>query len=304
MSWTILSLISAVLLGLYDVAKKVSVRGNAVPIVLLLNVSFGALIWTVMLLWQSLFGTSGLPSWLHVDSIDAIGHLAFVGKSVLVGASWTLAFYSLKQLPLSIAVPIRATGPVWTLLLAVFLLSERPTLQQWLGILVVVGSFWALSVVVGSREGIRFRSDRAVWWMLAATLLGAFSSIFDKLLLQELGFRPATVQAWFSLYLVPVMVPLAWRWWREQKRGDRKADTKFEFRWAILLISPLLLAADMAYFTALADPDALVSIVSPIRRVSVVVAIIAGSRMSGEVNLWRKIACVIGILGGVVLLIQ
>jgi uncharacterized membrane protein len=303
MSWTILSLISAVLLGFYDVAKKMSVRGNAVPIVLLLNVSFGALIWTLMLLWQLLFGTAGLPSWICVDAIDAVGHLALAGKSVLVGASWTLAFYSLKELPLSIAAPIRATGPVWTLLLAVLLLSERPTLQQWLGILVVVGSFWALSVV-GSREGIRFRSDRAVWWMLAATLLGAFSSIYDKLLLQELGFRPATVQAWFSLYLVPVMVPLAWRWWREQKRGGRKSDTKFEFRMAILLISPLLLAADMAYFTALADPEALVSIVSPIRRVSVVVAIIAGSRMSGEVNLWRKIACVLGILGGVVLLIR
>ncbi|WP_236621133.1 hypothetical protein [Rhodopirellula sallentina] len=44
------------------------------------------------------------------------------------------------------------------------------------------------------------------------------------------------------------------------------------------------------------------SIVSALRRVSVVIAILFGSRMSGEVNLKRKALCVVGILTGVVLL--
>lgn len=316
MSWMILTLVSSSLLGLYDVAKKVSVRGNAVPIVLLLSVTMGALIWGILLLLQGVLlptftASAALPAWLVVDAIDHRGHLALFAKAALVGASWTLAFHALKELPLSIAAPIRSTSPLWTLLIAIGFLGERPAPVQWVGIAVVLGSFWALSIV-GSREGIRFRADRAVWWMLMGTILGAISAVYDKMLLQEFGYSPATVQAWFSIYLVPVMIPLAWRWQRVQRGQERIADragesisrksNEFIFRASILLISPLLLAADMAYFTALSDPDALISIVSPLRRASVVVTLILSSRMTGELNLKRKGVCVLGILAGVVLL--
>lgn len=302
MTWMVLTLISASLLGLYDVTKKVAVRGNAVPIVLLLSVCVGAAIWSVLLILQSVLSDMDWPNWLHVDSIDRWGHVAFASKAILVGASWTLAFHAFKELPLSIAAPIRSTSPLWTLFIAIVYLGERPAPLQWLGIAVVLGSFWALSVV-GAQEGIRFRSDRAVWWMVAATMLGAISSVYDKILLQRFGYSPATVQAWFTLYLVPVMIPLAVRWYCELGAGGSKPAARFEFRRSILLISPLLLAADLAYFTALSDPQALLSVVSPIRRASVIVALIAGSRMRGELNLWRKILCVLGILAGVVLLL-
>lgn len=300
MSWMILTLVSAALLGLYDVAKKVSVRGNAVPIVLLISVSIGAAIWCVLLGVQTWLPAVRFPEWIVVDTIDRWGHLALCGKAILVGASWTLAFHALKELPLSIAAPIRSTSPLWTLLIAIGFLGERPSPVQWMGIAVVLGSFWALSVV-GAKEGIRFRTDRAVWWMLAATFLGAISSVYDKILLQEFGYSPATVQAWFTIYLVPVMIPLAWRW-RIERGQNKTSKNEFRFRPSILWISPLLLAADMAYFTALANPDALISVVSPLRRASVIVTLILGSRMTGELNLKRKAVCVLGILFGVVLL--
>ncbi len=303
MTWMVLSLASASLLGVYDVAKKVSVRENAVPIVLLMSVSVGATIWSAMLIYQSLAGNQSLPAWLAVDPITWAGHGLLAMKAALVGTSWTLAFHALKALPLSIAAPIRSTSPLWTLLLAVSYLGERPTGQQWAGIAVVLISFWAMSVV-GRKEGIRFSTNRAVFVMIGATVLGAVSSIYDKVLLQEYEFSPATVQAWFSVYLLPVMIPMAWKWWRDRQRPDTdQAAHAFEFRVSILWISPLLLAADMAYFTALADPDALVSIVSALRRTSVLVALVAGSRMIGEQNLKRKAACVSGILFGVFLLL-
>lgn len=300
MDWMTLTLVSAALLGVYDVAKKVSVRGNAVPVVLLLSVSVGAMIWTVLLAGQRLVGPDGFPAWLIVSPLDAKSHGMLAGKALLVGTSWTLAFHALKALPLSIAAPIRSTSPVWTLAIAVTLLAERPSIRQWIGISVVLGFFWALSLV-GRKEGIRFGTNRAVFLMIVATVLGALSSIYDKILLQRFEFTPATVQAWFSFYLVPVMFPMAWLWWRDA-RGLSNPAQPFEFRASILWISPLLLAADMAYFTALADPDALVSIVSSLRRTSVMVALILGSRMIGEVNLGRKAVCVAGILIGVALL--
>ncbi|WP_236621134.1 EamA family transporter [Rhodopirellula sallentina] len=227
MSWMILTLVSAFLLGLYDVAKKVSVRGNAVPMVLLISVSVSALIWSVLLLVQTFLPSVSIASLLVVESIGVKGHIALAGKSLLVGASWVFAFHALKKLPLSIAAPIRSTSPLWTLVLAIVFLGERPTPLQFFGIVIVLGSFWALSLV-GAKEGIQFRTDRAVWWMVAATVLGALSAIYDKLLLQEFGYRPATVQAWFSVYLVPVMTPLALRWYAEQAREQSSGGVKFE----------------------------------------------------------------------------
>ena len=52
MIWILLSLGSAILLGFYDIAKKLSVRQNAVPVVLLANVSVGA----------AIRSSSGLPA--------------------------------------------------------------------------------------------------------------------------------------------------------------------------------------------------------------------------------------------------
>ena len=43
--------------------------------------------------------------------------------------------------------------------------------------------------------------------MMVATLLGACSALYDKYLLQVIGLPVATVQAWFSLYLVVVLLP-------------------------------------------------------------------------------------------------
>lgn len=301
-SWMGLTIASAVLLGIYDLAKKLSVRGNATAIVLLCSVSLGSLIWAVMLLAQSFLSANAvdgwLPSILRVQSIGVGQHVALFAKSVLVGSSWMLAFESLRRLPLSIAAPIRSTSPVWTLLIAIGFLGERPAILQWVGIVIVLVAFWGLSIA-GRKEGISFKNDPAVWMMIAATLLGAISSIYDKILLQQYSLSPATVQAWFSVYLFPVVLPMGWRQWRSKESKDR-----FEFRWIILAISPLLLAADMFYFSALADPDAMVSIVSPLRRCSVIVAFVLSSRMRGEVNLHRKLICVLGILLGVAIIMR
>ena len=303
MTWIGLSAISAILLGVYDVAKKVSVRNNAVPIVLLVSVTFGALLWTPFLIWSSISPETIPHSLLVVDSLPW-GEIGLVfAKSVLVGTSWTFAFFALKQLPISIAAPIRSTSPVWTLALAILLLGERPSMAQWIGILIVLGSFWLFSAV-GHREGVSFSSHRGVALMIVATILGAISSIYDKYLLQTRMISPSTVQAYFTVFLVPVMMPMAFLWWYEYKKNNRGNPDQNEFalRSSIFTIAPLLLAADIIYFTAIADPNALVSIVSVIRRCSVVIAFSVGIKMFDEANLWPKAGCVAGILVGVVIL--
>lgn len=296
--WVWLSLLSAVFLGLYDIAKKSAVKDNAVPMVLLLNVLTAASVWTIPVLLS--FVMPSEPSgWLHaLSDLGAKQHMLLLCKSILVGASWTCAFDALKHLPLSIAAPIRATSPVWTVLLAVAAMSERPGLWQWIGIVIVVGAFVAFSRV-GAAEGIRFHRDRFVILMIVATLLGAISALYDKYLLQSMSLSPAVVQAWFSIYLVPVMLPMAIRWWKVDR-----AETPFQWRWSIPLIAVFLLIADYAYFTAVASDGAMISVISPLRRSAIIIPFLFGILRLKEKNWRSKGACIIAILIGVILLSQ
>lgn len=288
MTWILLSLISAVLLGIYDLAKKHAVEGNAVlPVLFFSNVA-SALVWGSLMA-----GESFLPDSLQVSTLSGTEHLLLLAKAALVGTSWIFAYFALKHLPVSLAGPIRATGPVWTLLGAITLFGERPSNQQWIGIAVTLVGFFALSLA-GRKEGIHFHRNRWVGFIVLATLMGACSGLYDKFLLGSGRFSPATVQAWFSIYLTLFFAPLAYGWLR---RWWPRAT--FQWRWSIPCIGLLLLGADFAYFTALSDSDALISVVSSLRRGSVVVAFAGGILLFGERNPRVKLPGVLGVLAGI-----
>ena len=288
-----LSLCSAIFLGLYDIAKKSAVRGNAVPPVLFFNVLTAACLWAPAILLSRI-----APEWLpsNLLEVDHIGwkiHLLLFAKAVVVGCSWIFALFALKQLPMSIAAPIRASSPFWTIMIAVSVFGERPTPPQWLGVGIILASFYAFSIL-GRKEGIHFHRDRWVGFMILATLLGACSALYDKFLLQHLNLKTATVQAWFSVYLVAVMLPLAIRW----RFGERK-KTQFQWRWSIPMIAVLLLTSDFLYFTAIQQPTALISVISPLRRSSLIIAFLAGILLYDEMNWKPKSVCIASLLTGV-----
>jgi drug/metabolite transporter (DMT)-like permease len=296
MNWIVASLVSAFFLGCYDLSTKHAVRGNAVLPVLFLANGCSALIWLVLQRGASLAPPAFAPT-LHVDTLTGFQHLQLLLKSVIVAASWVCSYFAVKHLPVSLAAPIRATGPVWTLLGATLVLGERPTWLEGLGIVITLGSFLGLSVV-GAREGIHFRRNRRIWLLGGGTLLGAVSGLYDKYLLGSVGFTAATVQCWFSIYLALLFLPLAvgWklRWWQRQE---------FQWRGSILLVSLMLLLADFLYFNALRDPEALVSMVSSLRRGGTLVAFAGGIFLFGEVNARAKLPAVIGVVVGIVLTI-
>lgn len=295
MHWILLTICSAIVLGIYGLAKKAAVDNNAVPPVLVLNVTTAAIIYLPIMIVSS-----QKPEWLVgtrflVESLSTDQHALVFAKAVLVAASWILAFYALKNLPLSIAAPIRSTSPLWTILIASTVFAERPSPIQWLGIGVILAAFFAFSRI-GRKEGIRFGNNRWVVMMIAATLLGATSALYDKYLLQQIGLHPATLQAWFSAYLVIAMVPLAIHWYLKDRRSK-----PFQFRWSIPTIAVTLLIADFFYFLAISDSTALIAVISPIRRTSVVIPFLYGVFFLGEENRRSKAICIAVMLGGVYL---
>ena len=201
----------------------------------------------------------------------------------------------ITHLPLTIVAPIRSTGPFWTMLGAVFILGERLTPMQWVGIGVTL-IFFYLFTNAGKKEGISFRTNKWLWLLIGGTLLGAISGMYDKFLMQR--FDRITIQIWFTYLQVLLVFPLVFIiWW-----PVRKAN-KLEWRWTIPFIGILLILADFVYFYALSYPDALLTLVSALRRCSVVVAFSLGAFIFKERNLKQKALLLVGLLVGILVIL-
>jgi transporter family protein len=296
LSWILLALVSAFLLGFYDVAKKASVDGNALFGTLFLCSSGGALL-VVPSLVVTLIDPALAQRWhMLVPNLGTHGQILVLVKTGIVTLSWTLSFMALKHLPISIAGPVRATAPIFALAGAITLFGEMPTARQWAGICLILASYWAFSVL-GRKEGIHFSRNKWIWVLLAATVVGSASSLWDKNLLQRQKLDPWAMQVWFSLYNALLQGCL----WAAFGRGER--GTSFQFRWSMLAVGPLLLLADMAYFRGLSDPNALISVVSSVRRTNVVVSFVIGSLAFRDKNRRKKAVALVGVVAGLLLLI-
>lgn len=294
MSWIVASLLSALFLGVYQLCTKHAVRDNAVlPVLFWTNVC-SAVVW-LGLLGADATLPGGVDPMFRVADLAVADHLRLLLKSAIVGGSWVCSYFAVKHLPVSLAAPIRATGPMWTFFGALLVLGERPSWLEVAGIATTLLSFVGLSVA-GAKEGIHFHRNKWVWWIIAGTLLGTVSGLYDKYLMGTVGYDASTVQCWFSVYLAVLFLPLAVGWWR--RWWPRK---EFDWRWSIVGVSFALLAADFVYFDALRDPDALVSVVSSLRRGSTLVAFAGGIWLFKEKHGRAKLPAVLGIVAGIVL---
>ena len=80
----------------------------------------------------------------------------------------------------------------------------------------------------------------------------------------------------------------------------RKKTTPFHWSWAIPLIAIFVAGADFAYFNALSRPEAMISVVSLIRRGSVLISFACGVVIFKERNLKAKILDLFLILVGMI----
>lgn len=299
--WLSLAFLSAALLGFYDVFKKRSLRDNAVIPVLFLNTLICSLIF-VPLIVGSAAGWIGCGSAFYIPSGGWDVHKYILVKSFIVLGSWLLGYVGMKHLPLTIVGPINATRPVMTLVGAMLVYGERLNGWQWAGVVLAVVSFLMLSRS-GKKEGIRFAHDRWIYCIVGAALLGAASGLYDKFLMAPVaeggvGLDKMAVQGWYNVYQCVMMAAMmALLWWPVRRR-----TTPFRWDATIPLISIFLTAADLAYFYALSQPGAMISVVSMVRRGSVVVSFLFAALVFKEKNLRAKAVDLALVLLGMVCL--
>ena len=297
--WLSFAFLSAVLLGFYDSCKKQALGGNAVIPVLFLNTLFCSLIFVPFIalsycspvLDDSIFKVADYGGW------DVQKWILL--KSVIVLSSWTLGYYGMKHLPLTIVGPINATRPVLVLLGAMLIFGEKLNCLQWTGVLLAVVSFFMLSRS-GKKEGIDFEHNVWIYAVVGAAILGAVSGLYDKFLMNPNGLAldKMAVQSWYNIYqcgMMGVMMMLIWY-------PNRRKTTPFSWKWSIIFISIFLSVADFVYLYALSMPGAMISIVAMVRRGSVIVSFLFAALVFKEKNLRSKAVDLALVLLGMVFL--
>lgn len=292
--WITLAVFSALLLGGYEVAKKIALDRNAVFPVLFLNILLGAVIFLPFSLLSAftpvLDGTA-----VYVPVISWTAHAGIFLKAAIVLASWIFAYFAMKNLPIILTTAIKSTQPVFILIGAILIFSEKLNGYQWAGVLLSTVALMLFSVT-GKKEGISFRKNKWIWFIFAATLLGAVNSLLDKYLV--LATDKVAVQVYTTYYELILIVPLLFLlWWPR-----RKQTTPFRWNNAIIWVTVLLTVSDYFYFYSLSLDGALVSVVSTIRKAGVVVPFIAGVILFHEKNIAQKAALMGLVLVGMYLL--
>ena len=291
--WLGLAFLSALFLGLYDVAKKQAVRDNAVAVVLLLTTTLSALLFAPVII-ASLTDAQWFEGTMFDYGRQGVDmHLKVMLKAAITLSSWMFGYVGIKHLPLTIVGPINATRPVIVLLGALIIFGERLNALQWVGVVLAFISIVLLSRA-GKREGIDFVRNRYILYVALAAILGATSGLYDRYLLREVDAM--FVQSWFSLYQAAMMAIIVAVMWA------RRVLPRFHWSWAIPLVTILLTIADMAYFVALSREESMVAVVSMIRRSSVVVSFASGAILFGEKNLRAKALDLVFILIGMIFL--
>jgi len=280
-------LASALALGFYDICKKHALRDNSVMPVLFLSTCAGAAGFAAYLALTGNLAEAAAasPSELGLTSI----------KILLVGGSWICSYYALRELPITLASPVRSTAPLWTFLGGVLIFGERLTALQLLAAVVIFAGYCVFSVC-GKLEGFPLRS-RGMLLIVAGTLLGAASALYDKFLMNTLKLPPFRVQFCFMTGLA-VLLGISWL----IRRFCVGHNRPFVWRWTIPVIGLVLVLADALYFYAVSLPGAQISLVSMLRRMSCVVSFGFGALCFGEKNIGRKLAALALFMLGVLLL--
>lgn len=293
--WLLLAFVSATLLGFYDTSKKAALKDNAVLPVLFLNTLFSTLIFSPFIL-DGIVGNGWFEGTLF-DTGDYTGdlkaHLLVIVKAIIVLTSWIAGYFGIKHIPITIVGPINATRPVLVLVGAMLFFGERLNWCQWVGVVLSILSIYMMSRS-SKKENIDFTRNKWMLFVAIGTIMGAVSGLYDRFIMQELS--PVFVQTWFNFYQLMMMAAVCMTAWYPV----RKTTTPFHWSWAIPLIAIFVAAADFAYFNALSRPEAMISVVSLIRRGSVLISFACGVIIFRERNLKAKIFDLLLILIGMV----
>ncbi len=294
--WLWAAIGSAILLGIYDVFKKQASTRNDVLHILLYVTALSTLILSPFVL-TSAFGWH----WLENTSFNAApgtlrDHLLVILKAFVVTISWVTGLMGLKHLPITTAGTIKTSRPVFVLLGSILIFGERLNLWQWVAVLVAFVALWLLGHT-SRREGFDFVRNRWVICMWVSVVSGVASALLDKHLMASM--QPMFVQGWCNFYITLILAITL----LVVKHSGSPYYKPYKHDWLILVIALFITWSDFLYFLSLSGEGAMLSVVSILRRSSVIITFICGALFFKEKNLRSKGLALLILLVSMVILV-
>ena len=110
------------------------------------------------------------------------------------------------------------------------------------------------------------------------------------------GMQPLFVQSWTNIYITLILAGVI------LFRRSRGISEPFRWDWTLVLIAILITGADMLYFFSLKADGSLLSVISLIRRSSVIITFAIGAALFKEKRVAHKAGVLLLMLAGVTVL--
>lgn len=298
MQWVLLSLISAFLLGFYDIFKKRTVVGNAIIPVLFYSTMISGLIFLPFIITSHVcpdWFTGAFWKQFYVEPLTARQHLLIFGKTAIILISWMFSYSAMKNLPITVVGPVNQLRPAISLLLLFAIFQERLTWMQWIGVVLALVSFYLMNRS-GKLEGIQFKTNKWVYMLLGSAILVALSGVYDKFLLSGESISPTTIQAWYTVYDFLMMTILFFAFWH-----PKRSEQPFEWRGGIILMAVFVSIADVIYLSGLNQKAAVIVLIPLILYgVRLLVSFAYGAIFFKEKNIRSKIVPLLMVIAALV----
>lgn len=261
-----------------------------------------AVLWMPVVPFTGGLGAGGWRGLLLGVSVSALLH---VGYMVLLQRGYALGDLS------TVYATARGTGPLLTVVIAILLLGERPSAIALVGVSVVIAGVVAMGLIgrtratasradtrIGgqgsARRSIGRRVDPALLFGLATGVAIAAYTVWDTHALRTWQISPVAFMVGCTALEVPLLAALGWG------RRTELLPTLRE-QWKRLLLFGVL--SPLSYILVLAAVTiAPVSLVAPVREMSVVLVSLFGAFIGRERRPVMRVAASVAVVGGVLLL--
>ena len=249
-----------------------------------------------------------IPFLLFVD-LSTIPPQAWVfmfGASVFGSFAFLFITKAMRHLELSIVSPMTNINPMVLSLFAFIFLGERITSIQIGGILLVAMGAYLLewskyhsSLIAPIQELMKSKYSALI---LVSSILYGFSSLMDR---QVLNVDGLAVSPFAYIFIVQAFISFNFATMTLIKHRNSFEEMKLAYhsQWKLFFLSAILVTG-YRLLQSMAVAITFVSLVIPIKRLSVLFTTIIGGEIFHEKNLFHKaIACCIMLLGSYFILL-
>ncbi|MBN2052238.1 EamA family transporter [Candidatus Woesearchaeota archaeon] len=251
-----------------------------------------------------------LPFFFLFPIKPSVPTIIIIYVASLIGAvAFLLTAKAMRHIAISITSPLLVIAPLFTAILASIFLGEKITLLQGTGIIVLVGGAYLLeshSYKALFEPFIHFAKMKHIREIFLALLLYGVGSIIDKRIVGSPVDGGLGINVFFYIALAHfftainfILMLLIFH------DGFNGVSHGLRHHWKIsLAIAVLLVGSRLALQYSLSLPGVLVSLVIPIKRLSSLVSTVIGGGLFHEEHVLRRsLACLIMVIGAVLLLL-